>query len=175
MSVNPNLCCDETEPRSIQSPDQSCDLPRALTSVGPNLCWDETEPRSIHSPDTSMGLDSHNVFPAGFQTAIPLKLWSITNNFSPVKCNGPSQPVFPFYQVASSVRECFLPLFGSRNTNFSPAKQHGWHFSSFFTWPFFPLFKFCHHYSTVLLTHAPEIHFFMVFITASMLLGLPSW
>ena len=33
---------------------ESCDAPRALMSVTPNLCWDETEPRSIHSPDRLM-------------------------------------------------------------------------------------------------------------------------
>jgi len=31
---------------------ESCDAPRALMSITPNLCCDETEPRSIHSPDT---------------------------------------------------------------------------------------------------------------------------
>ena len=31
---------------------ESCDTPRVLMSVTPNLCCDETEPRRIHSPDT---------------------------------------------------------------------------------------------------------------------------
>ena len=31
---------------------ESCDAQRALMSVTPNLCCDETEPRVIHSPDT---------------------------------------------------------------------------------------------------------------------------
>ena len=30
---------------------ESCDAPRALMSVAPNLCCDETEPRNIHLPD----------------------------------------------------------------------------------------------------------------------------
>ena len=30
---------------------ESCDALRALMSVTSNLCCDETEPRSIHSPD----------------------------------------------------------------------------------------------------------------------------
>ena len=30
----------------------SCDMPRALMSMTPNLCCHETEPRSMHSPDT---------------------------------------------------------------------------------------------------------------------------
>ena len=32
---------------------ESCDTPRALMSVTPNLCCNETEPRSIHSPDSA--------------------------------------------------------------------------------------------------------------------------
>ena len=32
---------------------ESCDTPRALMSVIPNLCCDETKPRSIHPPDSS--------------------------------------------------------------------------------------------------------------------------
>ena len=30
---------------------ESCDVLRALMSITPNLCCDETEPRSIHSPN----------------------------------------------------------------------------------------------------------------------------
>ena len=32
---------------------ESCDMPKALTSVTPNLHCDEPEPSSIHSPDNS--------------------------------------------------------------------------------------------------------------------------
>ena len=32
---------------------ERCDTPRALMSVTPNLCCDETEPRGIHLPDTT--------------------------------------------------------------------------------------------------------------------------
>ena len=33
---------------------ESCDTPRALMSITPSLCCDETEPRSIHSTDNSL-------------------------------------------------------------------------------------------------------------------------
>ena len=42
MSKSYNTVCPSPE---------TCDAPRALMSVTPNLCCDETEPRSIHSPD----------------------------------------------------------------------------------------------------------------------------
>ena len=37
---------------------ESCDTPRALMSVTPNLCCNETEPRSIHSPDSAYAVFS---------------------------------------------------------------------------------------------------------------------
>lgn len=37
-------------------------MPRALVSVTPNLCCDETEPGSIHSPDTLLSLKIMYIF-----------------------------------------------------------------------------------------------------------------
>jgi len=37
---------------------KSCDMLRALMSVTPNLCCDETELRSIHLPDRRIMTDS---------------------------------------------------------------------------------------------------------------------
>ena len=45
---------------------ESCDMSRALMSVTPNLCSDETELRSIHSPDVrKYAIESENTIALG--------------------------------------------------------------------------------------------------------------
>ena len=46
------VCLRPESYNTVSPRPESCDRQRALMSITPNLCCDETEPRSIPSPDT---------------------------------------------------------------------------------------------------------------------------
>ena len=104
MSKSYNTVCPRPE---------SCDTPRALMSVTPNLCCDETEPRSIHSPDDRKSKSPRKTSTSASLTMLkPLTPLFICFFLLPLGLpyvNWASQECCLFY-LRSSLRSLDLPL-----------------------------------------------------------------